>query len=258
MPAVAVPRGAAQGRGGVAANPDRRMRLLHGKGFSANVGIAVIFACEAGGRLGPELFENANPFIGHGAALVEVGAVQRLELLFQPADAHAQRDASAGQHIERCDHLRGQHRIAVRQHQHGRNQTQPFCRTRHHAKNGKRLQRVATAGMSVVESVGIGRLALDRKHDMVCDHREVQAKALAFARQGEHTLARGSGTAGREIEAEAHRAALFRHHHPQLLLRRLGRQTFDRPGRSAIDTHQRDPIELTIEIRLENIARRQM
>ena len=122
-----------------------------GKGSAADVGIAVELAGEAGGRAGPELLEDRDPFVGHRAAPVEIGAVQRLELLLQPADADAQRDPSAGQDIQRRHHLRRQHRVAIGQHQHGGDEAQPLRRAGHHAQDGEGLQRVAAAGMLAVQ-----------------------------------------------------------------------------------------------------------
>ncbi len=106
VPAIAVPRGAPQRGLGVTADPDGRMRLLQREGFGANVVIGIELAGEAGGRLAPELFEDRDPFVRHGAAAVELGAVQCLEFLLQPAHADAQRDPSAGQDIQRRHHLR--------------------------------------------------------------------------------------------------------------------------------------------------------
>src|ERR1700733_1367224 len=211
MPAIAVPRGAPQGRARMTANPDGWMRLLQREGLRADIGITVVGASKAGGRLGPELLEYRNPLIGHGAAFVEVGTAQRLEFLFQPADAHAQRDTPARQHIKRCDDFRGQNRVAVGQDQHRRNQAQPFRRTRHHAENGEGLQRVPATGMSAVKRVGIDRLAFDRKDNVVRDHRRVKAKPLAFACQSEHAVSRGGGTARREVEAIAHDLSSLQH-----------------------------------------------
>ena len=201
-PCRAVRRSAARR---MAADPDRRMRLLQREGFAADVGIAVELAVEAGGRLRPELLEDRDPFVGHRAAPLEVGAVQRLELLLQPADADAQRDPSAGQDIERGHHLRRQHRVAIGQHQHGGDEAQPLRRAGHHAQDGEGLQRVAAAGMLAVQRVGIGRLAFDREDDVVGDHGGVQPQPLAFARQREDAVARGGRAAGGEIEAVAHR-----------------------------------------------------
>jgi hypothetical protein len=60
------------------------------------------------------------------------------------------------------------------------------------------------ARVLAVQSVWIGGLALDRQDDVVGDHRGVQAQPLAFARQGENTIARRGRTAGRDIKAVAH------------------------------------------------------
>ena len=208
VPAIAVPRGAAQRGAGVAADPYRGMRPLQREGFAADVGVAVELAGEAGGRSGPELLEDRDPFVGHRAAPVENGAVQGLEFLLQPADADPQRDPSAGQDIERRHHLRRQHRVAIGQHQHRGDEAQPLRRAGHHAQDGEGFQRVAATGMLAVQGVGIGRLAFHREDDVVGDHGRVQPQALAFTGQGEDALARGGGAAGGEVEAVAHGVSL--------------------------------------------------
>src|SRR6185437_878599 len=97
---VAMPGGASERCRRIAADPDRRMRLLQRKGFGAYVVVAVEPAREAGGRLRPELLEDREPFVGDGAAPVEIGRVERLEFLLEPAGADAQRYPSARQHVE--------------------------------------------------------------------------------------------------------------------------------------------------------------
>jgi hypothetical protein len=191
------------------ADPDRRVRLLHREGFAADIGIAVEATVEAGGRLRPELLEDRDPLVGHRAARLEGGAVQRLEFLLQPAGADAQRHAAAGQDIQRGDHFRGQHRIAVWQNQYGSDQPQPLRRTGHHAKNREGLQRIADARVLAVHCVGVSRPALDREDDVVGDHRRVQAQPLALARQRENAVARGGRAASGEIEAIAHPGGAF-------------------------------------------------
>src|SRR5262245_56084922 len=80
MPAIAVPRRPAQRGARMAADPDRRMGLLQRERFGADVGVAVELSLEARRRGGPELLEDREPLVGHRAAPVEVGAVQRLEI----------------------------------------------------------------------------------------------------------------------------------------------------------------------------------
>ena len=82
MPAIAMPGGAAQGGAGMPTDPDWRVRLLHGKRFAANIGVSIEPAIEAGGRPGPELLEDRDPFVGHGAALIEGRTVECLKFFF--------------------------------------------------------------------------------------------------------------------------------------------------------------------------------
>src|SRR5689334_2382391 len=58
--------------------------------------------------------------------------------------------------------------------------------------------------MPAVQGVWIDGLAFHWKDDVVGNHRGVQTKPLAFARQRQNALARRRGTSCREIEAEAH------------------------------------------------------
>jgi hypothetical protein len=67
----------------------RRVGLLHWEGFTADIGVSVEAAIEAGGRLGPEVLEYCDPLVGHHAARIESGAVQRFEFFLQPAGADA-------------------------------------------------------------------------------------------------------------------------------------------------------------------------
>ena len=176
-----------------------------GKGSAADVGIVVELAGEAGGRAGPELLEDRDPFVGHGAAPVEIGAVQRLEFLLQPADADAQRDPSAGQDIERRHHLRRQHRVAIGQHQHRGDEAQPLRRAGHHAQDGEGFQRVAAAGMLAVQRCRDRRTCFPpgRRRGPRSSRSAAPAARLRAPARGRR--ARGGGAAGGEVEAVAHR-----------------------------------------------------
>src|SRR5580693_7669969 len=87
VPAIAMPGRTSQRGPRMPTDPDRRVRLLHREWFAADIRILVKTTIEAGGRLGPELLEDRDPFISHRTARLEAGAVQRLELFPQPAGA---------------------------------------------------------------------------------------------------------------------------------------------------------------------------
>src|SRR5262245_19026556 len=71
VPAVAEGRDAAKRARAVAADPDRRVRLLHRLGREADVGEAVELAVEAWVIRGPQLLEDAEHLVGAAAAVAE-------------------------------------------------------------------------------------------------------------------------------------------------------------------------------------------
>jgi hypothetical protein len=143
------------------------------------------------------------PFAPVAADLVEIDPGDG-EVVGELSPADAKVEPAAGQDIQRGRHLRGQHRIAVWQYQHGGDEPQPLGCTSYHAEDREGLQRIADARVLAIHRVGVGGPALDRKDDVVRDHRRVQAQPLAFACQGENALARRGRAACREIEAVAH------------------------------------------------------
>src|ERR1044072_6467283 len=113
MPAVAVTCGSAPGGARMGAAPDPGMRLLQWERLGPDVGVAVELAGEGCRRLAPELLEYRDPFVCDGAAALEVGAEQGLDLLLERANADTVGHAPGGQHVERGHHLRRQNGIAI-------------------------------------------------------------------------------------------------------------------------------------------------
>src|SRR5690606_3542349 len=87
--ALAELRRAAQRRCALAADPEGRMRLLHGLRREQDIVELHMLALEARAVLGPELLEGGKVFIGGLAARVEGRCADGLELLLQPAGTAA-------------------------------------------------------------------------------------------------------------------------------------------------------------------------
>src|SRR5215510_9727962 len=99
-PAVALTAGAGQRRVRAAADPDRR-RLLHGLGIDRHRVEACEASVEAGRRVAPERSHRVDAFVDPGAPLL-VGDAAELELLrVLAADADAEYQPAAREHVER-------------------------------------------------------------------------------------------------------------------------------------------------------------
>src|SRR5215510_1624380 len=99
-PAVTLTTGAGQRRVRAAADPDRR-RLLHGLGIDRDRVEAREAPVEAGGRIAPECPHRVDAFVDPGAPLL-VGDAAELELLrVLAADADAEYQPAAREHVER-------------------------------------------------------------------------------------------------------------------------------------------------------------
>ncbi len=112
VPAVSERRDAAEGRVAVAADDDRdtpaanRLRV-HAHRFELRE-----FAVERGDVVGPERPHRRNVLRGAPPAVRERDA-ERREFLGRPADAHAESQPAAGQHVERGGLLGRQHRVVL-------------------------------------------------------------------------------------------------------------------------------------------------
>ena len=118
VPAVPQRRHALERAGAVAADPDRRVRLLHRLGREADLAHVVELALEARIVLGPERLEDREHLVGLPAARVERRA-QQLQLFLPPAHAHADDQAPLGQRVDRGEHLGHDDRMAMAEHEHG-------------------------------------------------------------------------------------------------------------------------------------------
>ena len=204
VPAVGIAGGAAQRGHAMAADPDRGVRLLHRQRLAAHGAEAVVLALVLDRAGGPELLENAHPFIGDRAAAGEWGGVQSLELLRHPADADAERDAALRQDVDGGDRFRGQHRVPVRQDQHRCDQPQRAGAPRHEGDQAQRFHRVAVAGVPARGVVGIRRLHVGRDDDVVGDGRRGEAQSLPMLHHPCNAIEVGQFPAHRQGKSVLH------------------------------------------------------
>src|SRR5262249_40405271 len=106
-------RGAPGSELGVSADDDRDARLLHRLRVRLELPPAEELARERLGLVLPERADCAHALGGAGGALLRRNA-EGLELPFEPADADAERDAAAREHVEGRDFLRDVQRVALR------------------------------------------------------------------------------------------------------------------------------------------------
>ncbi len=211
IPGVPQGRGAAERRPALAADPERRMRLLHRMRQRRDIGELRIFAGEARRVLRPDRLEHAQIFVRHPAALLERRQAHRLELLAHPPHAAADRDAPAAQLVRGRQLLRRQHRIAVRQHHDGGDEPRRFRDAAEEGEQRDHLQRLArpAAGEAARRGIGVSRFDVARDDDMVRDRERPVAEALAGPRQARLVRRIGERPPVRNAEAEIHACPPF-------------------------------------------------
>src|SRR5262249_4418523 len=137
LPAVAEPRGPTNRRPAHAADHDRD-RPVHRLRRELHPAEARVLAVEARVVLGPQLAHDRDRLVAERAALGE-DVAHRPDLLLDRAYPHAQDQPPAAQHVERRGRLREANRVVVRQHEHGRPETNPRRPRRHEAQERQRL-----------------------------------------------------------------------------------------------------------------------
>ena len=195
MPGIAMDGGPPHGRSGErarrAARPHRWMRLLgraRRERRPAEREIAAGIARLVGR---PRGLDDREVLVGHRAALRE-RQPQVLELGLVPADADAEDEAAARDLVDRGRGLRGDERIAIRQHDHARAHLDPV---RPPGEEGEERERVGPGRPVVLRG---GRLG----HDVVGDEDAVPAELLRA--QGHPLgLSRGQAPDGKH-HAELH------------------------------------------------------
>src|SRR5439155_1692424 len=123
-----VARRASHGRARVAADPDRRPRLLDWARRDHDVAERDGLAIEARDVRFPGCADGVDVFVGHAPAPVVVGA-ERGELRLQMTAADAEDHASAREPIERAVLLRHHEGVPVGEHEHVREKLDPRRRT---------------------------------------------------------------------------------------------------------------------------------
>jgi hypothetical protein len=160
-----------------------------------------VLALEAD-RIGrPRRAHQLDVVLGHRPALVERRRVQRLELFAQPAHACAQDHAALREHVDRREHLRGEQRVAVRNHQHADAELRPLGRVREVAQGRERLEIVLRepAGELPAGGVWIHRLGRrGRHHDVIRHEQRVEPEHVRFLGELEDDVDAGQRPATRQ------------------------------------------------------------
>ena len=188
-PPVAERRGAADGRRTLAADPERRMGLLHRLGREFYVGELQVLTLELRVLVIPERDEGAQVLVGDGTTLVERSRHhQRTGLLTVPAYAEQDVQPAVGEHVNRSQHLGGEEGIAVRHDHEGH---QPYLRGLPGQKtdDGQDFERVLGRANARNRPAPARILRLDDpRHDepFGCAYA-VEAQRIGLASDGSHT-----------------------------------------------------------------------
>src|SRR5260370_20245110 len=144
------------------------MRFLRRLGIEVEVLGADGLAFELRNLLGEERIYQFEHFIVAPRAVIPVHA-NPLELLFEPSDPHAEKEASIRELIEAGDRLRDRERVAQRE---DINSGSKLDSSRDRSKIGENYQRIMNRAVVVHRRyaafvIGIRRLELDWKTDML-------------------------------------------------------------------------------------------
>ena len=123
-PTITKSRHATQRSGAAAANPDRRMRLLHWLWEEGCVDELEVAPVEGDLLLRPQRTQETDILVGTLAAFTK-GDPEQIEFFLQPARCDAKQEAASRQHVEARQLLRQHQRVAIRQDEHGRPQSDP-------------------------------------------------------------------------------------------------------------------------------------
>ena len=184
MPCVAVLGGAAQRAARVSAYPYRYARLLNGLRLEVDAVVAIVVAAVCGFFFAPQVAEDFQPLVGHGAAL-GVRHIERLELFFQPAYAHATNCSALGEHIQRCEYLRLEDGVAVRHDDHCAADADTSGACGDVCEHGQSFEerRIVRASERAVRSVGVLVRGSGGQHDVIANPDRLEAKFLRFLRE---------------------------------------------------------------------------
>ena len=124
----------------MAADPDRN-RPARGCGPAGECIEAEELAGVRGTFVAPARTHHPDRFVAPRAAPV-VGRAEGLDLLAHPADAGAKDHATRREVIECGEHLGGEERVAMRQHEHGGAEGDAFGHTGHQCERRQRLEKI--------------------------------------------------------------------------------------------------------------------
>ena len=207
--AVADAPGAASRGLAMAADVDRDPSR-HGLGIGARPPKRHELAIERHVVFGPHLPHDLHVLLGSGAAALPRNA-QSLELLTQPADAHAQRDPALRQHVQ-GGHLLGEgERMALRQKRDARGQPDGGSDgggiAEPHQRVGYRV--VARARHLAAGRVRVRGLVALGVQDVLHRPQRVEPRRLGGLSQAGRTLAFDECADVRERDAELHLCSLL-------------------------------------------------
>jgi hypothetical protein len=196
-PAVAFVGDPPPGGPGVAADPDRRMRIAHRSRMRGDPAGAEVLALEVHVIGGPDRPDHVERFVEQVGALLEVHA-EGGELALEIADADGKGESATGQQIQRRTRLGYYERISIRQHHDIGYQPQRAGAGRGVAHRHERVQRVVSAGLQPPlagrgmvgepEPVNAGRLGSngDRRDAVAAD--QLRVVRVAVHRMGDREM----------------------------------------------------------------------
>jgi hypothetical protein len=204
LSAAARKRGdAPEGAGAVAADPDRRPRLLHGLGREADIAEAEELALERWVGVRPQRREDLEDLVGLAAAPVE-RHTQDLQLLLPPAHAHAADQPAIGERVDGGEHLGHHHRVAVPEDEHRGAQPRARRTDGGGGQGHDRLQiRLVRRMRKAPARVAAG--CRSRKDDVIAHPQRGDAAPVRLARERRQRLAGGERPLGGKVAPDVHR-----------------------------------------------------
>ena len=203
VPAVAQGDDATERGRARAADPDRRMRLLHGPRREADVAKAEGLALEAGRVRRPQLLEHAQGLVAPPAAGVE-GCSEDLELLFPPPHPDSADEPSVRQGVDARQHLGHEHGVAVAENEYRRAEPRPPGAHGRGGERGHRLEVRPLRRMRKAPAAPVAGAHL-RDDDVIAHPERGDVQPLSLARERHQRVANGLGRLGcREMTADFH------------------------------------------------------
>jgi hypothetical protein len=182
------------------------MRLLHGLGFEDDTLEPDPIGLEPRRLFGPEFSKRPQIFVGHGTAGGKRRRHRSVELCLEPARADADDEPSAGEDIDRRQHLGGEHGRPVRHHHHRQHQTD----ARGLGGDISRRRQLFVPALGALgekfSALGVwiaGDLQI-RQHDVVGQSQIVVTQRLALLRDLADGIGARQRPADRQVEPNLH------------------------------------------------------